>query len=104
MSYQNTLSDPLPQRNLLSFDFLCVCVCVCVFFVVVVVVVVRVCVLLFLSASTCLWFKKNYLVTWAATRRLRGLNSYSGGWMLLCKDFIRADDSPYVTMQRTTTL
>ena len=43
-----------------------------------------------------------YPATWAATRRLRGIYLVSGGWTPLCKELVRADGSPHITMQRIT--
>ena len=43
-----------------------------------------------------------YSATCAHTHRLRRIVTISVRWMLLCKEVIIAEDSPYVTMQHMT--
>ena len=44
----------------------------------------------------------DYPATWAAAHHLQRIDLYSGGWTLLCKEFIVTEGSPHITMQHIT--
>ena len=54
-----------------------------------------------LGICNCTLMNVMGMVTWTATRRLRGFISISGGWMLFTQELIVAEDRSYLNMQRT---